>query len=58
MIHLLAQVFRGLHMFVGISEPPPGYDERRFVMMWLGGIVITAGVFVLIFLIIAHLYKF
>ena len=58
MIHLLAQVFRGAHMFLGISVPPPGYSERKFVMIWIGGIAAFAGLVALLFLFIAKMYKF
>ncbi len=37
-IKFLAQVFRGLHYIVGISEPPAGTSDRTFVFAWLGGI--------------------
>ena len=52
MIHLLARFFRGLYMFVGITEPPPDYDERKFVMIWLGANVIFAAAFVILLLVI------
>jgi hypothetical protein len=58
MIHLLAQFFRGLHMFVGITEPPPGYNERKFVLIWLGGMLAFAAGVVFLFLIIAKAYRF
>jgi hypothetical protein len=58
MIHLLAQFFRGLHMFVGITEPPPGYNERKFVLIWVSGILSFVAVVVLLFLFIAKSYKF
>ena len=58
MVHLLARFFRGLHMFVGITEPPPDYNERKFVLIWLGAIVTFAAAFVILLLAIGNLYKF
>jgi len=56
MIHLLANLFRGLHMFLGITVPPDGYDERKFVLIWLSAIFLFIGAFVLLFLFIAKMY--
>ena len=36
MITLLAKMFRGLHLIVGITAPGSGQNERPFVLMWLG----------------------
>jgi hypothetical protein len=36
MISFLAKLFRGLHLVIGITAPPPGQNERSFVFMWLG----------------------
>jgi hypothetical protein len=36
MIHLLASFFRGVHFILGITAPPPGHNERTFVLIWLG----------------------
>jgi hypothetical protein len=41
MIKLLASIFRGVHFMLGITAPPPGRDERRFIFIWLA---ILAGV--------------
>ncbi len=46
MIKFLAQLFRGLHYIVGVSEPPPGTSDRKFVFAWLGGIALLAAFFV------------
>lgn len=35
MIRFLASVFRGVHFILGITAPPPGHEERRFVFIWL-----------------------
>jgi hypothetical protein len=57
MIRVLAQLFRGLHYVVGISEPPAGTSERKFVLVWLGGIAFVVGFFaILVFYIIPFLY--
>ena len=56
MIKFLADLFRGLHYIVGISEPPPGTSERKFVFTWLVGIAFVAVVFVTLVLIIPFLY--
>jgi len=58
MIHLLAQFFRGLHMFVGITEPPPDYNERKFVLIWLGALLAFAVGVVLLFVVISKAYRF
>jgi hypothetical protein len=36
MIHILANLFRGVHFILGITAPPPGQNERTFVLIWLG----------------------
>ena len=36
MITLLAKIFRGLHMIVGITAPGTHQSERSLVLMWLG----------------------
>ena len=57
MIKFLAQVFRGFHYIVGISEPPVGTSERKFVLAWLGGIAFMMAFFViLVFYVIPFLY--
>jgi hypothetical protein len=56
MIKFLADLFRGVHYIVGISEPPPGTSERKFVFTWLVGIAFVAVVFVTLVLIIPFLY--
>ena len=56
MIKFLARLFRGLHYIVGISEPPPGTSERKFVSMWLVGVAFVAAAFLTLVLIIPFLY--
>ncbi|HKY04718.1 MAG TPA: hypothetical protein VJQ56_07510 [Blastocatellia bacterium] len=39
MIKLLANLFRGLHLIIGITALPPDAtpaQERNFVLMWVG----------------------
>ena len=36
MITMLAKLFRGLHLILGITAPGTGQNERAFVLMWLG----------------------
>jgi hypothetical protein len=56
MIKFLADLFRGLHYIVGISAPPPGTSDRKFVFAWLVGIAFVAAAFVALVLIIPFLY--
>ena len=58
MIRFLAKFFRGLHMFVGITPPPPGRNERTFVLVWLGMILFVMVFCALLFLFIAKMYTF
>jgi hypothetical protein len=52
MIKLLADLFRGVSMVMGISAPPPGQNERRFVFLWLGMLGFLAVSCVLIFYLV------
>ena len=36
MIRFLATLFRTLHFVIGVTAPPPGENDRGFVLMWLG----------------------
>jgi hypothetical protein len=56
-IKFLARLFRGVHYIVGISEPPPGTGDRKFVFTWLAGIAFVAAVFVILVLIIPLIYS-
>ena len=58
MIALLAKFFRGLHMVVGMTAPPPGKNERTFVSVWLGMILFVIIFCALLFLFIAKMYTF
>lgn len=58
MISVLAKFFRGLHMFVGITPPPEGHNERTFVLVWLGGMASIIVICALLFVFIAEMYRF
>jgi hypothetical protein len=58
MIALLARFFRGLHMIVGMTAPPPGKNERIFVLVWLGMILFVMVFCTLLFFFIAKMYTF
>ncbi len=57
MIKFLAELFRGVHYIIGISTPPPGTSDRKFVFAWLGGIAFFVAFFMsLFYYIIPFLY--
>jgi hypothetical protein len=56
MIKFLANIFRGFSYVLGVSAPPPGEDERPFVFLWLGMIVVVIAVCVFLFYAISHLH--
>lgn len=56
MIKALANIFRGFSLVFGITAPPPGQDERRFVMLWLGIVGLTVLFFVGVLFAISHLH--
>jgi len=57
MIKFLAQLFRGLHYIIGISEAPPGTSDRTFVFAWLGGIAFIVAFFLIfLYYIIPFIY--
>jgi hypothetical protein len=56
MIRALANMFRGFSLVFGISAPPPGQDERKFVMLWLGIIAVTILFFAGVLFGISHLH--
>ena len=58
MIRLLARFFRGLHMVLGITVPEESYDERKFVLIWVGAILFFIAAVVLLFFFIAKMYTF
>jgi hypothetical protein len=53
MIKLLAKFFRGLHLIIGISEPPT-QNDRSLVLMWLGIIALTVGSAALALFFVLH----
>ncbi len=56
MIQFLAIIFRGLHFIFGISAPPPGQNERKFVLAWLGIIACLIAFGMILFYVIPYLY--
>jgi hypothetical protein len=52
----LASIFRGFSLVFGITAPPPGQNERQFVMLWLGIITVTVLFFVGVLFAISHLH--
>jgi len=56
MISLLAKFFRGLHLIFGVSAPPEGENERRFVFTWLGILGLLIGFCVLLVYLVPYLY--
>lgn len=56
MIHLLANLFRGLSFIFGISAPPPEQDQRSFVFMWLGILALLAVFCAGLFYAISHVH--
>jgi hypothetical protein len=56
MIKFLANLFRGFSLVFGITAPPPGENERPFVLLWLGIISIVIAFSVLLFYTLSHLH--
>ena len=56
MISFLAKFFRGVHLIFGVSAPPPGENERRFVFAWLGILAALAAFCAVLFYLIPFLY--
>lgn len=56
MIKLLAKLFRGLHLIFGVSAPPPGQNERSFVLAWLGILACLVAFGTFLIYLIPHLY--
>jgi hypothetical protein len=56
MIKTLANIFRGFSLVFGITAPPPGPDDRRFVILWLGIVGVTVLFFVGVLFAISHLH--
>jgi hypothetical protein len=49
MVPFLARIFRQFHLIVGVTAPPPGVEEKKFVLIWLAviGVVIAWSALVL-----------
>jgi hypothetical protein len=56
MIKFLANLFRGFSLVFGITAPPPEQDERPFVFLWLGIIVVVAAFSVLLFYVLSRMH--
>jgi hypothetical protein len=56
MIKFLANLFRGFSLVFGITAPPPGENERPFVLLWLGTIAVVIAFSVLLFYTLSHLH--
>ncbi len=56
MIQFLAKIFRGFHFMFGISAPPPGQNERKFVLAWLGILASLIAFAMILFYAIPYLY--
>jgi hypothetical protein len=56
MIKSLANLFRGFSLVFGITAPPPGENERPFVLLWLGIIGVVIVFSVLLFYLLSHLH--
>jgi hypothetical protein len=56
MIKFLANLFRGFSLVFGITAPPPGENERPFVLLWLGIIAVVIAFSVLLFYTLSHLH--
>lgn len=52
----LANLFRGFSLVFGITAPPPGENERPFVLLWLGIIAVVIAFSVLLFYTLSHLH--
>jgi hypothetical protein len=55
MIKFLASLFRGLSFLLGITAPPPEQDQRRFVLMWLGIVVVVLAFCLVLSYALSHL---
>jgi hypothetical protein len=56
MIRLLANLFRGISYVFGVTAPPPGENERSFVLMWLGIVVFGTAVSALLLYLILTMH--
>ena len=56
MIQFLAKIFRGFHLIFGVSSPPPGVNDRKFVLAWLGILACIVAFCTILFYVIPALY--
>jgi hypothetical protein len=56
MIRFLANLFRGASYVFGVTAPPPGENERPFVFMWLGIILLGTAVSALLLYLILRMH--
>jgi len=56
MMKFLANLFRGFSLVFGITAPPPGENERPFVLLWLGIIAVVIAFSVLLFYTLSHMH--
>ncbi len=56
MIKYLAKFFRGLHLIFGVSAPPPGQNERAFVLIWLGILGFLVAFLVVLTYLVPYVY--
>jgi 7,8-dihydro-6-hydroxymethylpterin-pyrophosphokinase len=57
MIKALANLFRGLHLMIGISLPGPEVSERSFVLAWLVAIASTVAASGLVIYVILRIFS-
>jgi len=55
-IPFLAKLFRGVHLIFGVSAPPPGHNETKFVFAWLGILAALVIFCAVLFYLIPFLY--
>ena len=56
MIIALANLFRGLHLMIGISLPGPNLSDRNFVLAWIVALVSTVAASGLLIYLILRLF--
>ncbi len=56
MIRFLANILRGFSFVFGITAPPPGENERPFVLLWLGIIAMVIVFFAILLLVVSKLH--
>jgi len=56
MMKFLANLFRGFSLVFGITAPPPGENERPFVLLRLGIIAVVIAFSVLLFYTLSHMH--